>query len=47
MSLITGLAHVNLLIPAGKLEQAREFYGKTLGLTAVPVPVLQKDSLAW
>jgi catechol 2,3-dioxygenase-like lactoylglutathione lyase family enzyme len=45
--MITGIAHVNLTVPAGTLEEAAEFYGNTLGFTRVPVPVLQKDSLAW
>ncbi|KAK3939964.1 hypothetical protein QBC46DRAFT_386360 [Diplogelasinospora grovesii] len=45
--MITGLAHVNLSVPAGTLGLAREFYGDTLGLAPRPVPQLQKDSLAW
>ena len=44
---ISGLAHVNLLIPSGTLEQANAFYGDTLGLKARQVPELQKGSLAW
>lgn len=47
MGLITGIAHVNLLVPEGTLDQARAFYGKTLGFDIVPVPVLQKETLAW
>jgi len=47
MTWITGIAHVNLTIPPGTLEQAAEFYEKTLGFTRVPVPVLQKHELAW
>jgi 4-hydroxyphenylpyruvate dioxygenase-like putative hemolysin len=31
-SLIAGIAHVNLTIPRGTLDQAFEFYGETLGL---------------
>ncbi|OAL22060.1 hypothetical protein AYO20_11254 [Fonsecaea nubica] len=46
-SLITGLAHVNLTVPAGTLEQANEFYGTTMGLTPRAVPQLQKGTLAW
>jgi len=38
---------VNLLVPQGTLALAESFYGTTLGLTRVPVPVLQKDELAW
>lgn len=45
--MITGIAHVNLTVPPGTLEQAAEFYGNTLGFTRIAVPVLQKDSLAW
>ncbi|KAF2211756.1 hypothetical protein CERZMDRAFT_112452 [Cercospora zeae-maydis SCOH1-5] len=45
--MITGLAHVNLLVPADTLHHAEEFYGTTLGLTPRPVPQLQKGSLAW
>lgn len=47
MALISGLAHVNLTVPPGTLDQAAEFYGKTLGLTQSPVPQLQRDRLAW
>jgi catechol 2,3-dioxygenase-like lactoylglutathione lyase family enzyme len=47
MSLIQGIAHVNLTVPAGTLEAAAEFYEGVLGLKRVPVPVLQKDILAW
>ena len=46
-ALISGLAHVNLLVPPGTLDQANAFYGETLGLKARPVPQLQKGSLAW
>jgi 4-hydroxyphenylpyruvate dioxygenase-like putative hemolysin len=45
--MITGLAHVNLLVPPGTLDQANEFYGQTLGLQPIPVPQLQKGKLAW
>jgi catechol 2,3-dioxygenase-like lactoylglutathione lyase family enzyme len=45
--MITGIAHVNLLVPPGTLSQAASFYGGTLGFHQVPVPVLQKDELAW
>jgi hypothetical protein len=45
--MITGLAHVNLTVPSGTLEQANEFYGETLGLNPTPVPELQKGTLAW
>ncbi|KAE8150394.1 hypothetical protein BDV25DRAFT_112461 [Aspergillus avenaceus] len=45
--MISGLAHINLLVPEGTLSQAREFYCDTLGLTAVPVPVAQVETTAW
>ena len=45
--MITGLAHINLLVPPGTLEEANLFYTGTLGLTAVPVPPLQKETTAW
>ncbi|TVY81229.1 hypothetical protein LSUE1_G004544 [Lachnellula suecica] len=45
--MITGIAHINLLVPQGTLDQAEEFYSGILGFTRVPVPVLQKDTLAW
>lgn len=45
--MLTGIAHVNLTVPAGTLDQAAEFYANTLGMTRVEVPVLQRDTLAW
>ncbi|KAH8424220.1 hypothetical protein N8T08_010518 [Aspergillus melleus] len=45
--MIAGLAHINLLVPPGTLEEANLFYTGTLGLTAVPVPPLQKETTAW
>lgn len=47
MGLITGIAHVNLTVPVGTLDLAAEFYEGTLGFTRVPVPVLQRGTLAW
>jgi len=44
---ITGIAHVNLLVPPGTLSLAEEFYGNTLGFTRIPVPELQRGTLAW
>lgn len=44
---ITGLAHINLTVPAGTLAQAVEFYSGTLGLTPREVPHLQRETLAW
>ncbi|KAK3069059.1 hypothetical protein LTR53_012896 [Teratosphaeriaceae sp. CCFEE 6253] len=45
--MISGLAHVNMLVPAGTLELAHDFYGSTLGLKSRDVPAHQKGSLAW
>jgi catechol 2,3-dioxygenase-like lactoylglutathione lyase family enzyme len=45
--MITGIHHVNLVVPPATLELAREFYSDTLGLTPRPVPHLQHDTLAW
>jgi hypothetical protein len=45
--MITGIAHINLLVPEGTLDRAEAFYGKTLGLTSAPVPHLQKGTLLW
>jgi catechol 2,3-dioxygenase-like lactoylglutathione lyase family enzyme len=45
--MITGLHHINLVVPAGTLDLARDFYSNTLGLTLRPVPQLQRDTLAW
>lgn len=45
--MITGLHHINLVVPAETLSLATDFYGTTLGLTPRPVPQLQRDRLAW
>ncbi|KAF2444079.1 hypothetical protein P171DRAFT_521472 [Karstenula rhodostoma CBS 690.94] len=45
--MITGLHHINLVVPPGTLEQANDFYGSTLGLTPRAVPQLQRETLAW
>jgi catechol 2,3-dioxygenase-like lactoylglutathione lyase family enzyme len=47
MPLIQGIAHCNLTVPHGTLKVAAEFYEGVLGLKRIPVPVLQKDVLAW
>ncbi|KAK3984256.1 hypothetical protein QBC44DRAFT_301703 [Cladorrhinum sp. PSN332] len=44
---ITGLHHVNVIVPPGTLEAAKEFYGNTLGLTPRAVPAAQEGRLAW
>ena len=45
--LISGIAHVNLTVPEGTLDQAHAFYGDTLGMKSRPVPQLQRGTLAW
>ncbi|XPS73531.1 hypothetical protein M3J09_005676 [Ascochyta lentis] len=45
--MITGLHHINLVVPPGTLHLAEEFYSGTLGLTRRAVPHLQRDTLAW
>jgi len=45
--MISGIAHINMLVPLGTLSQAETFYGETLGLTPRQVPKMQKDSLRW
>ncbi len=47
MAFITGLHHVNLVVPRDTLTQANAFYGTTMGLTSREVPHLQKGTLAW
>jgi hypothetical protein len=47
LTMITGIAHINLTVPSSTLDQATSFYGDTLGLTPRPVPHLQKGRLAW
>lgn len=45
--MITGIHHINLVVPQGTLHLAREFYANTLGLAPRPVPQLQRETLAW
>jgi 4-hydroxyphenylpyruvate dioxygenase-like putative hemolysin len=45
--MITGIHHVNLLVPEGTLDDATAFYGETLGLQPTPVPHLQIGKIAW
>lgn len=45
--MITGLHHINLVVPPSTLPAATAFYAHTLGLTPRPVPALQRDTLAW
>lgn len=45
---ITGIDHVQLAMPAGQEETAREFYARTLGIPEVPKPPeLAKRGGAW
>lgn len=45
--MITGIHHINLVVPAQTLHLATAFYADTLGLTPRPVPALQRSTLAW
>ncbi|KAK7756846.1 hypothetical protein SLS62_001291 [Diatrype stigma] len=45
--MITGIHHINLVVPPGTLGAAAAFYGGTLGLTARPVPAAQVGTIAW
>ncbi|KAI0812961.1 hypothetical protein GGR55DRAFT_638505 [Xylaria sp. FL0064] len=45
--MITGLHHINLVVPPASLDHAAAFYGETLGLTPRAVPALQKGTLLW
>jgi catechol 2,3-dioxygenase-like lactoylglutathione lyase family enzyme len=45
---VTGIDHVQLAMPAGQEEIAREFYARTLGIPEVPKPPeLAKRGGAW
>jgi hypothetical protein len=47
--MITGIHHINVVVPPSTLQHAVTFYhdGTTLGLTPRSVPHLQRDTLAW
>ncbi|KAF1966804.1 hypothetical protein BU23DRAFT_559948 [Bimuria novae-zelandiae CBS 107.79] len=45
--MITGLHHINLVVPPSTLPLAHAFYGTTLCLTPRAVPHLQRNTLAW
>lgn len=45
--MITGIAHINLLVPPGTLDHARTFYSETLGLKPRAVPAHRVHDLAW
>ncbi|KAI0144387.1 hypothetical protein GGR57DRAFT_333679 [Xylariaceae sp. FL1272] len=45
--MITGIHHINLLVPPNTLDDAVAFYSGTLGLKERPVPELQKGTLKW
>lgn len=45
--MIASIAHVNLTVHPGTLDDATEFYSQTLGLTPSPVPELQRGTILW
>ena len=45
--MITGIAHINLVVPRGTLDLAKDFYSGTLGFHIVNPPEVMKDVLAW
>jgi catechol 2,3-dioxygenase-like lactoylglutathione lyase family enzyme len=46
--MIVGIDHVQLAMPAGQEDAAREFYGRILGIPEVPKPpALAKRGGAW
>lgn len=45
--MITGLHHINLVVPPATLHLATDFYAGTLGLTPRAVPHAQRATLAW
>ncbi|KAH6868858.1 hypothetical protein BKA58DRAFT_441283 [Alternaria rosae] len=45
--MITGIHHINLVVPPNTLHLANDFYATTLGLTPRTVPHLQRETLAW
>ncbi|PSR97300.1 putative glyoxalase family protein [Coniella lustricola] len=45
--MLTGIHHVNLVVPPNTFPAAHAFYATTLGMTPRAVPVAQKDTLAW
>jgi hypothetical protein len=46
-TMITGIAHVNIVVPSGTLDLAKEFYSGTLGFQSVSPPAIMVDVLAW
>jgi catechol 2,3-dioxygenase-like lactoylglutathione lyase family enzyme len=44
---ITGLDHIQISIPAGRLAEALAFYEGTLGFTRVPKPAELSQTGAW
>ena len=43
MAELIGIDHVQLVIPVGREDAAREFYGTLLGLAEVPKPAALRD----
>lgn len=42
-----GLQHVSVPVPAGRVDDAREFYGALLGLEEIPLRPEVRDLVAW
>lgn len=48
MASVVRVQHVSVPMPVGGMEEARAFYGGTLGLEQKPVPpVLDPEKIAW
>jgi catechol 2,3-dioxygenase-like lactoylglutathione lyase family enzyme len=45
--MIDGLSHVNVVVPMGSSEEAKDFYGKTLGLEFVLAPEAIRTDTMW
>ncbi len=45
--MISGIHHINLVVPPSTLSHATSFYAHTLGLTPRPVPAHRTATLAW
>jgi hypothetical protein len=47
ITMISGIHHINLVVPPSTFHHTASFYATTLGLTPRAVPHLQRDTLAW
>ena len=45
--MISGIHHINLVVPPSTFQHTKAFYSTTLGLIPRAVPHLQRDTLAW